>query len=233
MADDQEQLKRQVAAAAAARVADGMRLGLGSGSTVNLVVAALDQRVRDGALSNLHIVAASSRTEAAIVKIGLRPDTLEKYPELDLAIDGADEIDPQFVMIKGGGGALLRERIVLAAAAARLIVVDESKLVPMLGVAWSVPVEVVPFGWRVSERGLRALGARPVLRTRAGVPAITDEGNYILDCAFGMISDPARLAALIAGGPGIVAHGIFVDLADELLIAGRAGVEIRRRTASS
>jgi ribose 5-phosphate isomerase A len=231
MAGNQQELKRRVASEAAKRITSGMRLGLGSGSTVGLVVAALGEQLHHGDLHDLKIVAASTRTEAAMAQVGLPLATLDEYPELDLAIDGADEVDPQFAMIKGGGGALLRERIVLAAAAERLIVIDESKVVPVLGTRWSVPVEVVRFGSRVAEHALRALGSEPVLRTRGGAPVITDEGDYILDCAFGPISDPERLAARISGQPGVVAHGIFIDLVDRLLIAGSNGVETRQRPA--
>ena len=229
MSTEQEQLKRRAATEAAALVRDGMRLGLGSGSTLHLIVAALGERMRRGEARDLVAVAASSGTEAEMSRAGLPLVTLDDHPRLDLAIDGADEVDPGFATIKGGGGALLRERIVLAAAAERLIVVDESKLVPVLGTRWPVPVEVVRFGWRVAERALAALGSEPVLRTRAGRPVITDEGNYLFDCAFGPIPDPRRLASLIAGQPGVVAHGIFIDLADRVLIARPTGIETRTR----
>ena len=230
-AGDQQELKHRVASEAAKHITSGMRLGLGSGSTVALVVAALGERLHRGDLHDLKIVAASTRTEAALAQVGLPLTTLDEDPELDLAIDGADEVDPQFAMIKGGGGALLRERIVLAAAAEQLIVIDESKVVPVLGTHWSVPVEVVRFGWRVAEHALGTLGSEPVLRTKGGAPVITDEGDYILDCAFGPITDPERLAAHISGQPGVVAHGIFIDLVDKLLIAGSNGIETRQRPA--
>ena len=226
-----DDLKRRVAVEAAGRVLDGMRLGLGSGSTVALIVEALGERVRRQDLRDLIVVAASASTERAMARAGLVLGSLDDEPRLDLAIDGADEVDPHLATIKGGGGALLRERVVLAAADERLIVVDESKMVPVLGTRWAVPVEVVRFGWRVAERALTALGSRPVLRARDGAPAVTDEGNYILDCAFGTIPDPARLAALIAIQPGVVAHGIFVGLADRVLVAGDAGVAERTERA--
>jgi ribose 5-phosphate isomerase A len=227
MSQQQAQWKTQAAFTAASLVHSGQRLGLGSGSTVFLVVAALAERIRHGELNDLYLIGASSRTDREIQAAGLSLGNLVDEPHLDLAIDGADEIDPRFMMIKGGGGALLRERVVLAAARERVIVVDESKVVPILGTGWSVPVEAVPFGWKVAEQALRALGAQPALRLRDAAPVLTDEGNYVLDCAFGQISDPAALAARIAGQPGVVAHGIFVGLCDRLVVAGSSGVEIR------
>lgn len=229
MLDQQTEQKRQVARAAAAAVQSGMRLGLGSGTTVALVVEEIGLQVGSGALRDLTIVAASSRTEAAMTLAGLPFTNLNQVPELDLAIDGADEIDPQFSMIKGAGGALLRERIVLAAGAKRLIVVDHSKLVPVLGTHWAVPVEIVQFGWRVTERLLKGLGAEPTLRMSGDHPFNTDEGNYILDCTFGPIKDPERLGAALAGLPGVMAHGIFIDYADIAIISGPNGVETRSK----
>ncbi len=227
--EGQEQAKRRVAFDAAALVRPGMRLGLGSGSTVALIVAALGERVQRGELDGLVVIAASSHTEAAMERAGLRVSSLDNYPRLDLAIDGADEIDGDLQMIKGGGGALLRERIVLAAAAERVIVVDRTKVVPVLGTRWAVPVEVVQFGWRVGERLLAELGAQPSRRMVAGQPMLTDEGNFILDCLFGHIPDPRTLATRIALIPGVVAHGIFVDLADTLLVGDATTTETRRR----
>jgi len=227
--DEQAQQKQAVAQASAAVVQSGMRLGLGSGTTVALVVAEVGRRVQAGEVGDLTLVAASRRTEAAITQAGLAFTTLDQVPELDLAVDGADEIDDDFAMIKGGGGALLRERIVLAAATQRLIVVDSTKLVPLLGTHWPVPVEVVQFGWRVAERLLTGLGATPTMRMSGGAAFVTDEGNYVLDCTFGQIQNPTKLAAELSGLPGVVAHGIFVGLADRLLISGRDGVRMRNR----
>lgn len=216
--------KQRAAAQAACVVRSGMRLGLGSGSTVNLIVAALGERVRNGDLGDINIVVASSRTEAAARAAGLRIVALNDQPQLDLAIDGADEIDPRRTMIKGGGGALLRERIVLQAAAQRLIVVDESKLVQTLGERGAVPVEVVQFGYRPAELRLQALGAQPTLRLRNGQPFVTDEGNFIFDCAFGPILDPVALGQQVRAIPGVMAHGIFVDLCDRALVGTVDGV---------
>ncbi|HSH79309.1 MAG TPA: ribose-5-phosphate isomerase RpiA [Herpetosiphonaceae bacterium] len=227
MGQDQDEQKREAATATAALVQPGMRLGLGSGSTVRLVVEMLAARASRNEVHDLVIVAASSTTEAALRRASLPVYSLDDHPRLDLAIDGADEVDASLAMIKGGGGALLRERIVLAAARERVIAVDASKIVPILGSQWPVPVEVARFGWRVAEDALRQLGAQPVLRMERALPVVTDEGNYLLDCAFGPIHDPRQLAASIAGLPGVMAHGIFLDLVDRLLIAGRDGVEVR------
>jgi ribose 5-phosphate isomerase A len=220
-------LKQQAAEAAAQLVQPGMRLGLGSGSTVDLIVAALGERARRGELADLRIVVASRWTKAAVEAAGMTLTALNDLPQLDLAIDGADEIDPQRRMIKGGGGALLRERIVLAAARRRLIVVDESKLTPVLGARWTVPVEVVQFGWRVAEAAIQALGGRPTLRMADAAPLLTDEGNLILDCAFGQIADPVGLSQALWAAPAVMDHGLFIDLCDQMLVATAGGVEQR------
>lgn len=219
--------KQQAAQAAAQLVQPGMRLGLGSGSTVKLIAAVLGERFARGELADLSVVVASSWMEAAVQAAGLPLVTLNDTPQLDLAIDGADEIDPQRRTIKGGGGALLRERIVLSAARQRVIVVDESKLVAALGTRWAVPVEVVQFGWRVAEAALVALGARPVLRMDGDTPLVTDEGNLILDCAFGPITDPDALSDALWAAPGVLDHGLFIGLCDRVLIGAAGGVQQR------
>lgn len=216
--------KERAARAAADQVHSGMRLGLGSGSTVYLIVAALGQRIQRGELQNIEVVVASSWADRAAREAGLPITTLDDRPWLDLSIDGADEVDPDRNMIKGGGGALLRERIVLAAAERTLIVIDESKLVQRLGERWAVPVEVVQFGWRVAERILREYGAQPQLRMDGDQPLRTDEGNIILDCRFGPIADPASLARSLNEVPGVMAHGLFLGMADQVLIGTESGV---------
>ncbi len=211
--------KERVARHAAQLVEPGMRLGLGSGTTVNLIVTALGQRVANGELPDLHVVVASTSIEKAARAAGLQLTTLHEQPQLDLSIDGADEVDRHYNMIKGGGGAILRERIVLAAAAQRVIAIDETKLVQMLGERWPLPVEVVQFGWRVSEDSLRWLGLQPQLRMAESQPFVTDEGNYILDCRCGLIREPLEVIRELCSVPGIVAHGLFVGLADRVLVA--------------
>lgn len=219
--------KQQAALRAAQLVQPDMRLGLGSGSTVNMIAAALGERQRRDELAGLQVVVASRWTEAAAREAGLRLTTLDAAPQLDLVIDGADEIDPQRRMIKGGGGALLRERIVLAAARQRLIVVDESKLVPVLGTRWVLPVEVVAFGRSVAEAALRAMDVQPVLRMDGDALFVTDEGNLIFDCAFGQIADPAGLAQAVRAVPGVMDHGLFIGLCDRVLVGTASGVQER------
>lgn len=216
--------KQRVANAAAQHVQPGMRLGLGSGSTVGLVITALGEQLRRGELHDILVVVASSWSEQAARAAGLPIASLDDQPWLDLAIDGADEVDPERNMIKGGGGAMLRERIVLAAAERTLIAADESKLVQRLGQRWAVPVEVVPFGWRVAERILREYGANPVLRMDGDDQLRTDEGNIILDCRFGPIADAAALARSLNAIPGVMDHGLFVGMADRVLVADNDGV---------
>jgi ribose 5-phosphate isomerase A len=219
-----ESAKQRAATQAASEVQSGTRIGLGSGSTVNFIAAALGERIRRGDLHDIEVVVASRWTAAAVREAGLPLGSLEENAELALAMDGADEIDGQRNMIKGGGGALLRERVVLGAAKQRLIVGDESKLVQTLGERWALPVEVVQFGWRVAEVALRQLGSEPVLRMDGDEVFVTDEGNYILDCPFGLISDPAVLARELRGVPGVMDHGLFLGLADRILLGTADGV---------
>lgn len=216
--------KHRAAVEAANEAQNDMRLGLGSGSTVNMIVAVLGERVRRGELRGLAVVVASRWTATAARAAGLPLADLNDLHELDLAIDGADEIDPRRNLIKGGGGALLRERIVLGAAKSRLIVGDESKLVQMLGEHWAVPVEVVQFGWRVPFSVLQALGGSPELRMQDSTPFVTDEGNFILDCRFGPIAAAALLDQKIRSVPGVMAHGLFLGFADRVLIGTADGV---------
>jgi ribose 5-phosphate isomerase A len=201
-----------------------MRLGLGSGSTVYLIIAALGERLQHGELTDLRVVVASRWSEVKVREAGLSLTTLDEQPWLDLAIDGADEVDPLKNMIKGGGGAMLRERIVLGAAEQKLIAVDEGKLVARLGERWPVPVEVVQFGSPVAERILRDYGADPQLRMDGDTPFRTDEGNLVLDCRLGSIADPAALAQALHAVPGVVAHGLFLGYADRVLVGGTDGV---------
>ncbi len=215
-------------------VRPGMKLGIGTGSTAREFVAVLGLAVSRG----LQIVGVptSEATRRQAEGLGIPLTTLDDCPELDLTIDGADEIDSSFRLIKGGGGALLREKIVAASSKQMVVIVDSSKKVERLG-AFPLPVEVAPFGvvstTRRVARACAGLGLDGpiVLRAHAGQTFLTDGGHYILDCAFGSIGDPEALALALAATPGVVDHGLFLGLASAAIIAGPGGVEAPRRQA--
>lgn len=216
--------KSVAAKMAAALVEDGMCLGLGSGSTFLLVVEELARRIRDEGLK-ISGVPTSSGTEKAALTAGISIVSLEDVGELDLAIDGADEIDPQKNMIKGGGAALVREKIVAAAAREMVVVVDENKLVDTLGKAFALPIEVMAFGVRQAEAAIAKTGCEPVLRRKDGEPLITDNGNYIIDCNYGGIDDPAALHDRLNALPGVLDNGLFVGMAGRILVGHQNGQE--------
>jgi ribose 5-phosphate isomerase A len=221
--------KREAAERAVEAIQPGMVVGLGSGSTAAFVVHRLAALRAEGKLRDVVGVPTSVGTEELARALGVPLSTLEEHPVVDLTLDGADEVDPQLRLIKGGGGALLREKIVAQASRRTLIVVDAGKLSPRLGTRWPVPVEVLPFGWRSQALFLEGLGARLTRREGPdGAPYRTDQGNLILDCAFGPIEHPEALAARLEARAGIVAHGLFIGLTSELVMAGPNGVEHRR-----
>jgi ribose 5-phosphate isomerase A len=218
---DRDREKRAAAAKSLDYVQAGQIVGLGSGSTAALLVEMLGERVRAGL--DVQGVATSAATRRLAEARGIPLLPLAQVTRLDLTIDGADEVDPELQLIKGGGAALLHEKIVAFASDRLIIIVDSSKLVPQLG-AFTLPVEVVPAARRLIAERLTALGCTPTLRLRAGgsEPLVTEEGNHLLDCAFGLISDPPHLARTLADLPGVVEHGLFIDMAD-LVIVGRGG----------
>jgi ribose 5-phosphate isomerase A len=225
-----ERLKREAAHYAVQFVESGMVVGLGAGSTASYASRRIAQLLREGQLKDVLGVPCSPEVEAEARSLGLPVTTLEGHPLIDLTIDGADEVDPHLDLIKGGGGALLREKIVAQASHREMIVVDESKLSPVLGTRWAVPIEVIPFGWGAQIGFLEGLGARPVLRTTPeGAPFRTDQGNLILDCSFGPISQPRELACELAQRAGIVEHGLFLGLATDVVIASEQGVRHLKR----
>lgn len=226
--DAQEQLKQTAAQTAAKLVEDGMILGLGSGSTAKLAVDALGKRVAAGL--RVTGIPTSEATAAQARSLGIPLSTLDENPLIDLAIDGADEVEVGTLnLIKGRGGALLREKIVASASKRLVIIVDSSKLVQRLGTKFAVPVEVVPFGWRVAAGRLQALGAKTTLRTgENGKPFVSDGGHYIVDCAFGPIASPAKLDVDLNAIVGIVEHGLFLGMATEVIVAGQDGVKVLR-----
>jgi ribose 5-phosphate isomerase A len=230
---DIEKQKRQAAARALDWVRPGMRLGLGTGSTARHLVDLLGERVRAGL--NIVGVPTSEATRAQAEQCGVPLSTLDATPELDVTIDGADEIGPDLSLIKGGGGALLREKIVAAASASMIVIADETKWVPALG-KFPLPIEVIPFGLAATERHIRkalaSYGAPPItLRPgKDGHPFVTDGGHFILDAALGRISDPAALSERLAVIPGVVEHGLFIGLARVVLLAGEGGVRVIERS---
>jgi ribose 5-phosphate isomerase A len=230
---DQNALKRAVAAKALEYVQDGMKLGLGSGSTAEIFVEMLAPMVRGGA--KLLCVPTSEKTAALARKLGLTLAALDDLAPLDLTIDGADEADRNLDLIKGGGGMLLREKIVAAASRRMIVIADETKLVPRLG-KYPLPVEVVEFGHKSTAarlgRALSGVGYAHVpmtLRLRDGEVFKTDGGNVIYDIAFGAIQNANALATAISAVPGVVEHGLFIGIATTLLIAGPGDVMVIER----
>jgi len=230
---DPSALKRAAAARALDYVQDGMRLGLGTGSTADAFVELLAERVRRG----LKIVGTptSERTAAKARALNIPLEELDVLGRLDLTIDGADEADGNLDLIKGGGGALLREKIVAASSARMVVIADESKLVHRLG-AFPLPVEVVTFGHRTTASRIAAVShalgyerVHLVLRTRDGTVFRTDSGNCIYDCAYGTIADAGALAAALSMVTGVVEHGLFVGLGSVLVLAGAGGVRVIER----
>ena len=218
--------KEQAARYAASLVEPGMIVGLGSGSTAELAVRELAERVRSGL--QVVAVATSQRTARLARRVGLelRPPT--EVDRIDLAIDGADEVEERsLALLKGRGGALVREKLVASMADRVVIVVDETKLVTQLGTRHPVPVEVVPFGWSWCARWLEEMGGTVVLRCREdGRPFRSDNGNFILDVWFGPIAEPQRLAEAVKRLPGVVDHGLFLGLADEVIVGSPDRVRV-------
>jgi len=230
---DVEAQKRAAAARAVEFVRSGMRLGLGTGSTARHFVELLGERVRGG----LDVVAVptSQTTHDDAARCGIALTSLDETPELDLTVDGADEIAPDLSLIKGGGGALLREKIVAAASARMIVIADRSKWVDALG-RYPLPVEIAPFGAEATRRELERaiaalqghgrLGLRP---GRDGHPFVTDGGHWIIDAALGRIDDPPAMAQAISGIPGVMEHGLFIGLAQMAILAGPDGIKIVER----
>jgi ribose 5-phosphate isomerase A len=216
--------KRAAALVAAAQVESGMRLGLGSGSTAAFAVEAIGERWRRRELASLVCVATSQATAELASRFGLPLVPLEEIDRLDLAIDGADEVDPRGDLIKGGGGALLREKAVERRADRLVIVVDGGKLSAKLGTKFDLPVEVVPAACQRELDWLASQQCTPRLRGAAS-PFVTDNGNHILDCHFDAgIDAPHELARLLEGRPGVRAHGLFLDMTSEVIVADEQGV---------
>ena len=239
--DSWQDLKRAAGTYAAEWVADGMVVGLGSGSTARYATLRIAERLRKGSLTHIVAVPTSNETAALARRHGIPIVTLgtlyERLGELtanvepppdgrviDLTIDGADEVDPHLDAIKGLGGFLLREKIVASATRREVLVVDETKLVSHLGASSPVPVEVARFGWQSIRVALERTGAETTLRQRDGRPYVTDEGHYILDCRYGAIASAQELAMTLQAIPGVVGHGLFLGMVHSVVVANRHGV---------
>jgi len=221
MADLQDQMKQAVAQAATEQIQSGMVVGLGSGSTAALMIRALADKLRSGELTNITGVTTSFQGEVLAAELGIPLKSLNAVDRIDLAIDGADEVDPSFQLIKGGGACHVQEKLVAVRASRFVVVVDSSKLVETLNLGFLLPVEVLPGAWRQVQAQLQQLGGEAVLRmaTRKAGPVVTDQGNLVLDVRFAAgISDPAGLETTINNLPGVLENGLFVDLADQVLV---------------
>ena len=228
VSDLRDQEKRAAAERGVTYIEHGMTIGLGSGSTSAFAIEFLGERVRAGL--DIRAVPTSSRTERLAIREGIPLIDLSQAPDLDLTIDGADELDPNLQLIKGGGGALLREKVVASASRRLIIIADHTKQVPVLG-AFPLPVVVAPFAAAVVARRIAAMGAAAEFRLDDHrEPFVTDDGGYILDCRFGQIPDPPALARELERLPGVVEHGLFIDMASVVILArGDAVTELRRR----
>jgi ribose 5-phosphate isomerase A len=220
---DLERMKQRACQRAAQEVQDGMVLGLGTGSTVYYFLQELGRMVREGV--RITGVSTSVQTAQLATQLAIPLTSLDDHPHLDLAVDGADEVDGHLNLIKGAGGALLREKIVAASAARFLIVVDDSKMVHQLGTRFPVPVEVVPFGHIPATYALEGLGARVSLRRGAdGQTWLSDNGNYIVECRFGPIADPVALQQQLLAIPAVIDSGLFIGMTDTVLVGHAEGV---------
>jgi len=224
---DQDKAKQRAAERAIEAVGSGQVIGLGTGSTAKFAIEALGRLVREGV--SIKGVPTSIATERMARELGIPLVDLNEAGVIDVTLDGADEIDPNFNMIKGGGGALTREKLVAQSSIKRIMLVDESKLVAVLGQSRPLPVEVLPFAWTLSARKLSDLGCVPSLRKVGERPFITDNGNHILDCQFGLMKEPAVLESKIKLLPGVIECGLFIGIADTLIIGFDDRVEVRER----
>jgi ribose 5-phosphate isomerase A len=233
---DQDELKRAAAEAAMKFLSESGIVGLGTGSTALHAIRLIGERLSaegpTAAPGRLVGVATSCATERAAVEAGIPLLTEDGPWDIEVTFDGADEVSPALDVIKGGGGALLREKIVNHASALNVIMVDSSKVVPVLGHRFRLPVEIVVFGWQQTRRAVEATAGPAALRERDGAPFVTDNGNYVLDVETGPIGEPAALEAALETIPGVVVTGLFVGRADVVVVAGPDGVEIRRRSGA-
>lgn len=232
--DITNRLKNIASAKAVDFVKSGMVLGLGSGSTAELAIRELAKRLRNGKLSSIICIPSSTKTHNYAEELGLNIINFREISEIDITIDGADEVDPQLNLIKGGGGALLREKILAQNSKRNIIVVHESKLSEKLGEKWSVPIEVLPFALETETKYLQKIGAEVSLRIDDDdTPFITDQNNFILDADFGAINDLNKLASQFEARAGIIEHGLFIGTATDVIIGCAEGIKHLTRKNSA
>jgi len=221
-----EEMKKRAGEEAAKYVKDGMVVGLGTGSTVKYTIIKLGEMVKEGL--DIIGIPTSLATEKLAREKGIKLGDLNDYDYIDLTIDGADEVDGNLNLIKGGGGALLREKMIAYASNYEIIVVDESKVKNYLG-DFPLPVEIVKFGYKKTMKNLESLGCKPSLRLKNEIPYITDNGNYIVDCKFEKILQPEKIERKIDEIPGVVEIGLFINLANEVIVGKKEGIEIMKK----
>ncbi len=226
----QDRLKKEAGQTAVDLVEPGMILGLGTGTSTRFALEEIGQRIKSGKLRDIFGIPSSIQTEHRAKELGIKLTTFDDHQEIDLTIDGADEVDPHLNLIKGGGGALLREKILAQSSHRNIMIVDESKLSPRLGTHWPVPIEVIPFAWKTVEKFLNSLGADVSLRKNEdGTSYTTDQNNFILDSNFGPITELNELALKLSQKAGIVEYGLFIGTASEVIVAGTNGIRYLKR----
>ena len=224
--DQIQEFKTQAAKEAVTFLKSGMIVGLGTGSTATIAIKIISQLLQAEALDDILGIPSSVKTARLAQELGIPLTSLEEHPEIDVTIDGADEVDPELNLIKGGGGALLKEKILAQASKEVIIVVDESKLSPKLGTKWALPVEVLPFAWKTEAFFLESLGAAAAIRKLSDETLYkTDQGNLIIDANFGEIQQPDALAQKLQEQAGIIEHGLFIGLASMVISSGKSGIQ--------
>jgi ribose 5-phosphate isomerase A len=224
--DQIQEFKKQAAKEAVTFLKSGMIVGLGTGSTATIAIKIISQLLQAEALDDILGIPSSVKTARLAQELGIPLTSLEEHPEIDVTIDGADEVDPELNLIKGGGGALLKEKILAQASKEVIIVVDESKLSPKLGTKWALPVEVLPFAWKTEAYFLESLGAAAAIRKLTDETLYkTDQGNLIIDANFGEIQQPDALAQKLQERAGIIEHGLFIGLASMVISSGKSGIQ--------
>jgi ribose 5-phosphate isomerase A len=224
--DQIQEFKTQAAKEAVTFLKSGMIVGLGTGSTATIAIKIISQLLQAEALDDILGIPSSVKTARLAQELGIPLTSLEEHPEIDVTIDGADEVDPELNLIKGGGGALLKEKILAQASKQVIIVVDESKLSPKLGTKWALPVEVLPFAWKTEAYFLESLGAAAAIRKLSDETLYrTDQGNLIIDANFGEIQQPDALAQKLQERAGIIEHGLFIGLASMVISSGKSGIQ--------